>query len=45
MPLNKIDIINSVTVKKSLSKDYIQIVSINGYNFWFIGFVYYYKAV
>ena len=41
IPLNKIDIINHVTMKKNLSKEYIRIVPINGYDFWFLSFVYY----
>ena len=45
IPLNKIDIINPVIMKENLSKEYIQIVSIDGYDFWFLGFVYYQKVV
>ena len=33
MPLNKIDINNPVIMKENLSKEYIQIVSIDGYDF------------
>ena len=33
IPLNKIDIINPVIMKENLSKEYIQIVSIDGYDF------------
>ena len=40
-----IPIINPVIVKESSSKEYIQIVPIDGYDFWFMGFVYYQKVV
>ena len=46
IPLNKIDIINPVIMKENSSKEYIRIVSIDGYyDFWFLGFVYYQKVV
>ena len=43
--LNKIDIINPVIVKESPSKEYILIVLSDGYDFWFMDFVYYQKVV
>ena len=39
IPLNKIDITNLVIKKENSSKEYIQIVSIDGYDFWFLSFV------
>ncbi|KAK7825545.1 gem-like protein 5 [Quercus suber] len=44
VPLGKIGTINPVTMKDNPSEKYIQIVTVDGHDFWFMGFVNYDKA-
>lgn len=45
VPLGKIGRVNPVIMKENSSEKYIQIVTIDGYDFWLMGFVNYDKAV
>ncbi|GAV77224.1 GRAM domain-containing protein [Cephalotus follicularis] len=44
LPLGKIGMMNPVVMRDNLSEKYIQIVTIDGHDFWFMGFVNYEKA-
>ncbi|KAK2968792.1 hypothetical protein RJ640_028185 [Escallonia rubra] len=44
VPLDKICTFNPVTMKENPSEKYLQIVTIDGHDFWFMGFVNYDKA-
>jgi len=44
IPLNKIGTINPVVMRENQSERYIQIVTVDGHDFWFMGFVNYEKA-
>lgn len=44
IPLAKIGSINPVTMRDNQTERYIQIVSTDGHDFWFMGFVNYEKA-
>ncbi|XP_061962748.1 GEM-like protein 5 [Populus nigra] len=44
IPLSKIGTINPVVMRENQSERYIQIVTIDGHDFWFMGFVNYEKA-
>lgn len=44
MPLAKVSNINPVTLKESPAEKYIQIVTVDGHDFWFMGYVNYDKA-
>ncbi|XP_050235329.1 GEM-like protein 5 [Mercurialis annua] len=44
IPLNKIGAINPVVMRDNASEKYIQIVTVDGHDFWFMGFVNYEKA-
>ncbi|KAJ4837532.1 hypothetical protein Tsubulata_047746 [Turnera subulata] len=44
IPLSKIGTINPVVMKENQSEKYIQIVTVDGHDFWFMGFVNYEKA-
>lgn len=44
VPLGKIGTVNPVTMKDNPSEKYIQIVTVDGHDFWFMGFVNYDKA-
>ncbi|XP_028780241.1 GEM-like protein 5 [Neltuma alba] len=45
VPLGKIGSVNPVIMKESSAEKYIQIVTVDGYDFWFMGFVNFDKAV
>lgn len=45
MPLGKIGTVNPVIMRENHSERYIQIVTVDGHDFWFMGFVNYDKAV
>ncbi|KAL4653008.1 hypothetical protein ACB092_01G271000 [Castanea dentata] len=45
VPLGKIGTVNPVTMKDNPSEKYIQIVTVDGHDFWFMGFVNYDKAI
>ncbi|XP_004493008.1 GEM-like protein 5 [Cicer arietinum] len=45
VPLGKIGTVNPVIMKENQSEKYIQIVTVDGHDFWFMGFVNYDKAV
>lgn len=45
MPLGNIGTINPVTMREKALEKYIQIVTIDGHDFWFMGFVSYEKAL
>ncbi|KAK4282203.1 hypothetical protein QN277_013608 [Acacia crassicarpa] len=45
VPLGKIASVNPVIMKENSSEKYIQIVTVDGYDFWFMGFVNFDKAV
>lgn len=44
IPLTKIGTINPVTMRENPSERYIQIFTVDGHDFWFMGFVNYDKA-
>lgn len=44
MPLSRISAVLPVTMKENPSERYIQIVTVDGHDFWFMGFVNYEKA-
>ncbi|GLT81617.1 hypothetical protein SLE2022_000580 [Rubroshorea leprosula] len=44
VPLGKIGIINPVMMKDNPSEKYIQVVTVDGHDFWYMGFVNYEKA-
>lgn len=44
LPLNKVGIINPVIMRENPSEKYIQIVTVDGHDFWYMGFVNYEKA-
>lgn len=44
VPLGKIGTINPVVMRDNPSEKYIQIVTIDGHDFWYMGFVNYEKA-
>jgi hypothetical protein len=44
IPLGKISTVNPVIMKESPPEKYIQIVTIDGHEFWFMGFVNFEKA-
>ncbi|PNX76689.1 gem-like protein 5-like, partial [Trifolium pratense] len=45
VPLGKIGTVNPVIMRENQSEKYIQIVTVDGHDFWFMGFVNYDKAV
>ncbi|KAL2320364.1 hypothetical protein Fmac_029333 [Flemingia macrophylla] len=45
MPLGKIGVVNPVIMRENPSEKYIQIVTVEGHDFWFMGFVNFDKAV
>lgn len=45
VPLGKIGTVNPVIMRENQSERYIQIVTVDGHDFWFMGFVNYDKAV
>ncbi|PKA64350.1 GEM-like protein 5 [Apostasia shenzhenica] len=45
IPLEKIETVNPVTVRENPPEKYIQIVTVDGHDFWFMGFVSYDKAI
>ncbi|CAK8542706.1 unnamed protein product [Lathyrus sativus] len=45
VPLGKIGTVNPVIMKENQSEKYIQIVTVDGHDFWFMGFVNYDKAM
>ncbi|XVE67630.1 hypothetical protein DITRI_Ditri09bG0003300 [Diplodiscus trichospermus] len=44
IPLSKVGIINPVIMRENPSEKYIQIVTVDGHDFWYMGFVNYEKA-
>lgn len=44
VPLGNIATINPVVMRENSTEKYIQIVTIDGHDFWFMGFVNYEKA-
>lgn len=44
IPLGKIGTVNPVEMRESPKEKYIQIVTVDGQDFWFMGFVNYEKA-
>lgn len=44
IPLANIGTINPVSMRESQSERYIQIVTVDGHDFWYMGFVNYDKA-
>ncbi|EOY02906.1 GRAM domain family protein [Theobroma cacao] len=44
VPLSKVGIINPVIMRENPSEKYIQIVTVDGHDFWYMGFVNYEKA-
>ncbi|XP_022774200.1 GEM-like protein 5 [Durio zibethinus] len=44
VPLSKVSIINPVIMRDNPSEKYIQIVTVDGHDFWYMGFVNYEKA-
>lgn len=44
IPLENIGTVNPVTMRENPSERYIQIVTVDGHDFWFMGFVNYDKA-
>ncbi|XVF16127.1 hypothetical protein REPUB_Repub10bG0004600 [Reevesia pubescens] len=44
VPLSKIGVINPVIMRENPSEKYIQIVTVDGHDFWYMGFVNYEKA-
>lgn len=45
VPLGKIGAVNPVSMRENPSEKYIQIVTVDGHDFWFMGFVNHDKAV
>jgi GRAM domain len=45
VPLGKIANVNPITMKENPPEKYIQIETVDGHEFWFMGFVSYDKAV
>lgn len=45
VPLGNIGAVNPVIMRENQSEKYIQIVTVDGHDFWFMGFVNYDKAV
>ncbi|CAJ1790042.1 unnamed protein product [Sphenostylis stenocarpa] len=45
VPLGKVGAVNPVTMRENPSEKYIQIVTVDGHDFWFMGFVNFDKAV
>lgn len=44
VPLGKIGAVNPVVMRENQSEKYVQIVTLEGHDFWFMGFVNYEKA-
>ena len=44
VPLGKVGVVNPVIMKENPSERYIQIVTVDGHDFWFMGFVNFDKA-
>ncbi|XWS43961.1 hypothetical protein CRYUN_Cryun15aG0003400 [Craigia yunnanensis] len=44
VPLSKVGIINPVIMRENPSEKYIQIVTVDGHDFWYMGFINYEKA-
>lgn len=44
IPLGNLGAVNPVTMREKSSERYIQIVTVDGHDFWFMGFVNYEKA-
>lgn len=44
IPLNKIAQVNPVVMKENPPEKYIQMVTVDGHDFWFMGFVNFEKA-
>lgn len=44
IPLGNVGTVNPVTMRENPSERYIQIVTVDGHDFWFMGFVNYEKA-
>ncbi|XWS30556.1 hypothetical protein CRYUN_Cryun24cG0128800 [Craigia yunnanensis] len=44
VPLSKVGIINPVIMRENPSEKYIQIITVDGHDFWYMGFVNYEKA-
>ncbi|KAG5101056.1 hypothetical protein JHK82_046108 [Glycine max] len=45
VPLGKVGVVNPVTMRDNPSEKYIQVVTVDGHDFWFMGFVNFDKAV
>jgi len=45
VPLAKVGTVNPVSMRENPSEKYIQIVTVDGHDFWFMGFVNFDKAV
>ncbi|OAY67029.1 GEM-like protein 5 [Ananas comosus] len=45
IPLSKIAKVNPVTLKENPPERYVQVVTVDGHEFWFMGFISYEKAV
>nr|ACU24125.1 unknown [Glycine max] len=45
VPLGKVGVVNPVTMRENPSEKYIQVVTVEGHDFWFMGFVNFDKAV
>lgn len=45
IPLANIIAVNPITMKENPSERYIQLVTVDGHEFWFMGFVNYDKAL
>ncbi|XP_020220112.1 GEM-like protein 5 [Cajanus cajan] len=45
VPLGKVGVVNPVIMRENPSEKYIQIVTVEGHDFWFMGFVNFDKAV
>lgn len=45
VPLGKVGVVNPVTMRENPSEKYIQVVTVDGHDFWFMGFVNFDKAV
>lgn len=45
VPLGKVGVVNPVIMRENPSEKYIQIVTVDGHDFWFMGFVNFDKAV
>lgn len=44
IPLGKIGAVNPVLMRENPSEKYIQVITIDGHDFWFMGFVNFDKA-